>query len=114
MEQPLNVLYLIRTWDLGGSHTIIRSLLKHLPKDQFNIITVPYDAPGDGDARFAASVRAQGGDIAPERIPWRSRTQWSAARDTIETLIRNYAIDLVHCHDTQSNVLVGVGRTDIT
>lgn len=105
-----NVLYLIRTWDLGGSHTIIRLLLRHLPQDQFNIITVPYDAPGDGDARFVASVRAQGGDVAPERIPWRSRSQWGAARDMIASLIAKYDIDLVHCHDTQSNVLVGIGR----
>ena len=37
--KPLNVLYLIRTWDLGGSHTIIRLLLKHMPRDRFNIIT---------------------------------------------------------------------------
>lgn len=105
-----NVLYLIRTWDLGGSHTIIRLLLRHLPQDEFNIITVPYDAPGDGDARFVASVRAQGGDVAPERIPWRSRRQWGAARDTIAALVKKYDIDLIHCHDTQSNVLVGIGR----
>ena len=90
MAQRLNVLYLIRTWALGGSHTIIRLLLKHLPEDQFNIITVPYDAPGDGDAQFVASVRAQGGDVAPERIPWQSRSQWFAARDMIDALIKEY------------------------
>jgi glycosyltransferase involved in cell wall biosynthesis len=110
MARRKNVLYLIRTWDLGGSHTIIRLLLRHLPQEEFNIITVPYDAPGDGDARFVASVRAQGGDVAPERIPWRSRSQWRAARDMIAALIEKYEIDLVHCHDTQSNVLVGMGR----
>lgn len=108
--QRANVLYLIRTWDLGGSHTIIRLLLKHLPQDRFNIVTVPYDAPGDGDARFVDSVRAQGGDVAPERIPWRSRGQWFAARNTVDALIARYNIDLIHCHDTHSNVLVGLGR----
>ncbi len=105
-----NVLYLIRTWALGGSHTIILLLLKHLPADEFNIITVPYDAPGDGDARFIASVEAQGGSVAPERIPWRSRGNWFNARRTIGELIEKYEIDLVHCHDTHSNVLVGLGR----
>lgn len=110
MARRINVLYLIRTWDLGGSHTIIRLLLRHLPQDQFNIVTVPYDTPGDGDARFVASVRAQGGDVAPERIPWRSRGQWNAARDMIMSLVNKYEIDLIHCHDTQSNVLVGIGR----
>lgn len=110
MARRINVLYLIRTWDLGGSHTIIRLLLKHLPQDKFNIITVPYDAPGDGDARFVASVRAQGGDVAADRIPWKTRGQWFVARDTVEQLIAKYSIDLIHCHDTHSNVLVGIGR----
>ena len=107
---PINVLYLIRTWALGGSHTIIRLLLAHLPKDEFNIITVPYDDRGEGNARFVESVRKEGGDVAPERIPWRSRTNWFKARDTIEALIRHYDIQLIHCHDTHSNVLVGLGR----
>ena len=110
MAGKLNVLYLIRTWDLGGSHTIIRLLLRHLPQEQFNIITVPFDAPGDGDARFVASVRAQGGEVAPERIPWQSRGQWKPARAMIASLIETYEIDLIHCHDTHSNVLVGIGR----
>ncbi len=110
MARKLNVLYLIRTWDLGGSHTIIRLLLRHLPREQFNIITVPYDTPGDGDARFVASVLAQGGEVAPERIPWRSRGQWNPARAMIASLVAKYEIDLIHCHDTQSNVLVGIGR----
>jgi len=108
--QQRNVLYLIRTWALGGSHTIIRLLLKHLPRDQFNIITVPYDAPGTGDADFIASVEREGGDIAPERIPWRSRGNWFRARAQIAALIDKYQIDLIHCHDTHSNVLVGIGR----
>lgn len=110
MARPLNVLYLIRTWALGGSHTIIRLLLKHLPRDEFNITVVPYDDWGTGNDAFTASVRRQGDDVAPERIPWRSRGNWFAARRTIATLIDRYGIDLVHCHDTNSNVLVGLGR----
>lgn len=108
--KPVNVLYLIRTWALGGSHTIIRLLLRHLPKDRFNIVVVPYDAPGHGDADFIRSVRAQGDDVAPERIPWRSRGNWFHARNAIEELIRKYDIDLIHAHDTHSNVLIGLGR----
>ncbi|MBI2433518.1 MAG: glycosyltransferase [Candidatus Hydrogenedentes bacterium] len=107
---PVNVLYLIRTWALGGSHTIVRLLMKHLPKDEFNIITVPYDAPGDGDERFIESVRRQGDDVAPERIPWKSRENWFQARARVAELIRKYDIQLIHCHDTHSNVLVGLGR----
>ncbi len=108
--KKLNLLYLIRTWALGGSHTIIRLFLKHLPKDQFNIITVPYDAPGPGNQDFIDSVEAEGGAVAPDRIPWRSRRNWFVARGAIEALIEKYDIDVVHCHDTHSNVMVGLGR----
>ena len=108
--KPVNVLYLIRTWALGGSHTIIRLLLKHLPKDRFNIITVPYDAPGNGDQSFIDSVRNQGDNVAPERIPWNSRLNWFRARRAVNELIQKYHIDLIHAHDTNSNVLIGVGR----
>lgn len=110
MTKRYNVLYLIRTWALGGSHTIIRLLMQHLPKDQFNVIVVPYDAPGRGNDDFIASVRRQGGDVAPDRIPWQSRGNWFKARDAIAGLITKYDINLVHCHDTNSNVLVGLGR----
>ncbi len=110
MPKRLNLLYLIRTWDLGGSHTIIRLFLKHLPEERFNIVTVPYDAPGDGDQRFIESVHKQGGDVAPERIPWHSRGDWFRARAQVDELIAKYSIDVIHCHDTISNVLVGLGR----
>ena len=109
-DVPLNILYLIRTWALGGSHTIIRLFLKHLPEDQFNIITVPYDAPGTGDADFIKSVEAQGNVVAPERIPWQNRGNWFTARKQIEHLIQRYKIDVTHCHDTHSNVLMGLGH----
>lgn len=110
MPKKTKLLYLIRTWALGGSHTIIRLLLKHLPQDEFQIITVPYDDRGSGNDDFIASVRRQGNDVAPERIPWRSRGNWFRARDTIEELVQRYEIDLIHCHDTHSNVLVGMNR----
>lgn len=109
-NRPLNVLYLIRTWALGGSHTIIRILLRRLPHDEFNITVVPFDSPGRGDQDFIDSVRREGGDVAPERIPWRHRGQWFAARKAVHALIEKYDIGLVHTHDTHSNVLVGTGR----
>lgn len=106
----LNVLYLIRTWALGGSHTIIRLLMHHLPEDRFRIVTVPFDAPGHGNQDFVDSLRREGLDAAPERIPWRSRGNWFRARAEIERLVQRYRIDLIHAHDTNSIVLVGVGR----
>src|SRR5690606_29164535 len=50
---PRKVLFVVRTWTMGGGHTIIRLLLDHLPRDQFDVRTVVFDAPGDGDANFA-------------------------------------------------------------
>jgi len=108
--KPKTLLYLIRTWDLGGSHTIIRLLLRHMPQDQFRIVTVPYDAPGDGNERFVAAVESDGYPVAPERIPWRSRGNWSKARRVVAELIEKYEVDCIHAHDTHSNVLVGIGR----
>jgi len=108
--KPYNVLYLIRAWALGGSHTIIRLFIKHLPKDRFNIITVPYEAPGPGNRDFIESVRKEGEDVAPDRIPWNSRANWFKARRKVDELIRKYDIDLIHAHDTHSNVLLGIGR----
>jgi glycosyltransferase involved in cell wall biosynthesis len=109
-DKPINVLYLVRTWAMGGGQTIVLLLLKHLDPARFNIIVVPYDAPGEGDAQFAKAVRAQGGEVAPERIPWRSRGNWRAAQQTIHDLVKKYDIDLIHTHDPQSNVLVGLNR----
>jgi glycosyltransferase involved in cell wall biosynthesis len=106
----LNVLYLIRTWALGGSHTIIRLLMHHLPRDRFHIVTVPFDAPGRGNQDFVDSLRREGLDAAPERIPWRNRSNWFRARAEVEKLVQRYEIDLIHAHDTNSIVLVGAGR----
>ena len=105
-----NVLYLVRTWAIGGSHTIIFLLLRHLPKDRFNIICVPYDTPSKSDDAFVRAMKNRDLPVAADRVPWHSRTGWWKARDAISALIEKYDIDLIHTHDPQSNVLVGVGR----
>lgn len=105
----LNVLYLIRTWAFGGSHTIILLLMRHLPKDLFNITVVPYDTWTGADQQFVRAAEKEGFTVAEDRIPWRSRTAWFAARNKIDELIKKYSIDLIHAHDTNSIVLTGVG-----
>ena len=108
--EPINILYLIRTWAIGGSHTIIFLLLQHLPKDRFNIICVPYDTPSKSDDAFVRAMKYRDLPVAPDRIPWHSRMDWWKARDAVAALIEKYHIDIVHAHDPQSNVLVGLGR----
>ena len=106
----INVLYLIRTWALGGSHTILLLLLKYLPRDRYNIICVPYETASHSDDAFIEYLQKHGLSVANERIPWLDRSNWFKARDTIESLIAKYEIDLLHTHDPHSVVLAGLGR----
>ncbi len=109
--KPLNVLYLIRTWALGGSHTIVFLLMNHLPRDRFRIIPVVYDSHSGGDEKFVQEAKRQGFDVAPERIPWKTRRAWGVARDRVAELIKRYQVDILHTHDPHSNVLIGIGRS---
>ncbi|MBN2308394.1 MAG: glycosyltransferase family 4 protein [Candidatus Hydrogenedentes bacterium] len=106
----VNVLFLIRTWAFGGSHTIVLHLLKHLPRDQFNIVCVPFRTRGKGDEEFIREARKRDLPLADERIPWMSRRDWWRARRAVSDLIERYAINLIHTHDPHSNVLIGLGR----
>lgn len=108
--ERINVLYLIRTWAIGGSHTILFLLLRHLPKDRFNIICVPYDTPSGSDDAFVRALQQRDLPVAEDRVPWHGRSGWWKARDAISGLVRKYGVDIIHAHDPQSNVLVGVGR----
>ncbi len=113
LAQPptrLNVLYLIRTWAFGGSHTIILLLLKNLPKERFNIVCVPYETPSDADESFVKEARRHGLSVSDDRIPWQSRLNWRRARAKVDQLIHRHDIDLIHTHDTHSNVLIGLER----
>ena len=106
----LNILYLIRCWEFGGSHSIMLHLMQHLPAERYTIVCVPYDAFTEGDRLFIAQAEKRGLTIAEDRVPWRSRRDWGRARDTVNALIEKYDIDLLHTHDPHSNVMIGIGR----
>ena len=106
----LNLLYLIRSWEFGGSHSIVLHLMKHLPEDRYRIVCVPYDAFTAGDRLFIAQAEKRGLRIAEDRVPWRSRRDWGRARDYVSGLIEKYRIDVMHTHDPHSNVMIGIGR----
>ena len=108
--KPRNVLYLIRSWAFGGSHTILLTLMQHLPKDKYNIVCVPYDTFSGLDEVFIEQARKRGLPPSDERIPWKSRTNWWKARAKVRELVRKYEIDLIHTHDPHSNTMIGIGR----
>ena len=108
--QPINVLYLVRTWAFGGSHTIVLSLLEHMPQEKFRIHCVPYDAHSSGDAEFIEQAAARNLAIDDGRIPWSSNRDWFRARRKVSKLIQDYGINLIHTHDPHSNMLIGIGR----
>ena len=107
---PRNVLFLIRSWAFGGSHTIVLHLMQHLPKDRYNVICVPYDTSAGLDELFISQVLKRGLTLAEERIPWKSRSNWFRARAAVSDLVQKYDIDLIHTHDPHSNTMIGIGR----
>ncbi|MGH9335038.1 MAG: glycosyltransferase family 4 protein [Vicinamibacteria bacterium] len=107
----VNVLYLVRTWGVGGAHTIIRLLLHRFARSEFHIVTVPYAGSGNGDQEFVDYLAKHDLKVADERVSWRSPFSWSQARREVLRLIRKHDIDLVHTHDNLSNLLVGVDRS---
>jgi len=110
VSKRFKVLYLMRTWVFGGSHTIIFLLLKHLPRDRFDVTCIPFDTPDGGNEVFVKALEDAGYRTPDDRIPWRRRTDWWRARDKVSEFIEKYSADLIHTYDTHSNVLVGVGR----
>ena len=108
--KPINVLYLVRVWAYGGSHSIMKILMKHLPKERFNIVCVPFQTPSRAEETFVEKMRKSDIAIGDERVPWLSRTDLWQARRQIGALVEKYEIDVLHTHCPQSNVVCGVGR----
>ncbi|MCC6490540.1 MAG: glycosyltransferase family 4 protein [Candidatus Hydrogenedentes bacterium] len=109
--KPRTILFLIRSWAFGGSHTVVLHLMKHLPRDRFNVVCVPYDTFSGSDELFIEQVRLRGLPLAEDRVPWKSRSNWNKARSTVSRLITKYQADLIHTHDPHSNTMIGIGRS---
>lgn len=107
---PLRVLYLVRNYGIGGVQTVVQLMLQHLPANEFEILVVPYKTGSEFDRKFHASVAELGVRVGPESIRWRGPRDWWNARKEIRELIDRYQIDIIHTHDDQSNMLVGIGR----
>lgn len=108
---PIRVLYLVRSHAIGGLQRLVRLLLCHLPREQFEILFVPYGTGREPDLTFIESLKKLGIPVSSERIPWRGPRDWFTARRAIARLLKDLRIDLVHAHDDQSNMLIGIGRS---
>ncbi len=108
---PLRILYLVRSHATGGLQRLVRLLLCHLPRDQFELLFVPYQTGSVHDLAFIDSLAGLGITVLPERIPWRGPRDWFSARRSIARLLRDLRIDIIHSHDDQSNMLIGIGRS---
>lgn len=95
---------------MGGVQSVVRLLLKHLPRDKFDITVVPYDTDSEHDQAFFTSLVSEGIEISPDRIRWRGPVDCFSAQARIQELARKYQVDIVHTHDDQSNMLVGISR----
>jgi len=103
------ILYLSRTWAMGGAQTILLSLIRSLPRDAFEIVVVPFETGSVADRTFAEAAERAGATIV-EPLRWRGFKDFAAAQATLRAIAERHRIDLVHSHDNLSNTLVGLDR----
>ncbi len=101
------LLYLSRTWAMGGAQTILLTLIRSLPRSDFEIVLAPFSS-GEADQTFTEAAEKAGATIA-EPVRWRGFRDWQGATATLRRIITDEHIDLVHSHDNLSNTLVGLG-----
>lgn len=107
--RPVRLLWVSRTWAMGGAQSILLSLIRHLPARGFEIAVVPWDAGVEADATFAAAAAAAGARLtAPLR--WTGWRGMGATRRALAGIVAAEAPDILHTHDNVSNTLVGLAR----
>ncbi len=106
---PLRLLYVSRTWAMGGAQSILLSLIRHLPSRGYDIRVVPWDTGIEADSTFAAAAVSAGATLT-EPLRWTGWHGFAATRHALSGIAARHAVDIVHTHDNVSNCLVGVGR----
>lgn len=108
--RPLRLLYVSRTWAMGGAQSILLSLIRAMPRDRFEILVAPWDTGIEADTVFAREA-AQAGARLTAPIRWQGwRTSAASATAQIAALVAGEAIDVLHTHDNVSSTLVGWSR----
>ncbi|KPF64342.1 hypothetical protein IP69_18375 [Bosea sp. AAP35] len=105
----IKILFVGRTWAMGGAQTILLSLIRSLPRDAVEIVVAPYDSGEEADRVFASMAAAAGACLA-EPVPWRGWRSWPAAVAALSRIVDKERIDLIHSHDNMSNTLVAFSR----
>jgi glycosyltransferase involved in cell wall biosynthesis len=107
--RPARLLWVSRTWAMGGAQSILLSLARHLPARGFEIALVPWATGIEADAAFARAAAAAGARLT-EPLPW---TGWRGLAATARRLAEIAAAlrpDVLHTHDNVSTMLVALHR----
>lgn len=108
---PVNVLYMVRTWGIGGTHTLMRLLLRNLSEKGFRMMVAGYAPSNPVDEEFFEILRREGHEVLPERVPWNGPPSWLSARRAVAGLAAKYDIRIIHTHDNLSNLIVAYTNT---
>lgn len=94
---------------MGGAQSILLTLIKSLPRDQFDIVVAPFDSAEPADAVFAKAALDAGATLT-RPIPWRGMTSSRGALDALANAAETSGAELIHSHENMSNTLVGLNR----
>lgn len=103
------ILFVSRTWAMGGAQSILLTLIKSLPRDRFEIVVAPFETGEAADAMFTKAATAAGA-VVTSPIPWHGMTSWNAALDALSRAVDEARAELIHSHENMSNTLVGLNR----
>ena len=95
---------------MGGAQTILLSLIRSLPRDQYEIVVLPYDTGSEPDTAFARAA-AEAGARLTTPLKWNGWRTWNDASRTLVQIVDRYGIDMIHSHDNMSNTLVAFNRS---
>ncbi|MFN6978998.1 MAG: glycosyltransferase family 4 protein, partial [Gemmobacter sp.] len=107
--RPTRLLYVSRTWAMGGAQSILLSLIRHLPARGFEIALVPWETGIEADAAFARAA-AEAGATLTEPVRWDGWGSLRPAATALAAIAARHRSDVIHTHDNVSNTIVALHR----
>lgn len=107
--EPIRVLHLLYTMAYGGVETTVIQWLRALDRSRFQVCIVCFANPGETEAPFVRAAEAAS-LVITAKIPWRRSKPLLSATLALRNLIREHRIDVLHCHNTYSDILGALVR----